>query len=421
MASPARPPFAFSPRTLKLNWRSATALSPSRVLSALSTNAASVAEYVTPSKLAFSAPLSCAVCSDAYSGVGGGVVCDGSEAAHALCAECLGGYVSAECAAGGAYDRPGKAPSAEGELPCPLFVMGACDCGALPIGPLLHGLSSPDAPSQGALGALLTAQTRVALRCADEERRAAELADKLARTTSAGALEALKASVVAELTRGQSVPCPGCGDPKLKNDACMHMTCTCGVSWCYCCGEDIESCPRGRGCDLASCFMEQNPGWESFARADRGESAAHGALVEFHIRRMAFFANNVKKTTAAPAWAALQAAEPQLLENVVEGRAIDWAELDGAGLPLFGQRAADAIALASLDPDQEIERLQGQVVAMRVALVRNGAGQIAEALAAPNAGRIVGTLRGKNRACLVCVEGVNQCPWANQGRPGHVQ
>jgi len=40
--------------------------------------------------------------------------------------------------------------------------------------------------------------------------------------------------------RKLSKPCPGCHAPIEKNDGCNHMTCKCGVHWCWLCAQKIE-------------------------------------------------------------------------------------------------------------------------------------------------------------------------------------
>ena len=98
------------------------------------------------------------------------------------------------------------------------------------------------------------------------------------------------------LQRGQTVPCPFCGDGGSKDDACMHMS-HCGRSWCFCCGRpsghEAGQCARGGGgCDASSYNLESNPGWNNFARG--GESRGEGALQEFLRRRVAFFLRELK-------------------------------------------------------------------------------------------------------------------------------
>ena len=44
--------------------------------------------------------------------------------------------------------------------------------------------------------------------------------------------------VTEALLIGQAIKCPGCKNPKRKDDACMHMDCDCGVHFCYACGAD---------------------------------------------------------------------------------------------------------------------------------------------------------------------------------------
>ena len=60
------------------------------------------------------------------------------------------------------------------------------------------------------------------------------------------------------------------------------------------------------GCDRASIYLQQQPGWAGFADAGRSESAAHGALIEFHRRRMAYFVGVVKRAVAPDVWRRLQ-------------------------------------------------------------------------------------------------------------------
>ena len=74
----------------------------------------------------------------------------------------------------------------------------------------------------------------------------------------------LKKKVLKALAEGATVACPRCGTHTEKNDACMHMTCACGASFCYCCGRPssrggvpIDPPPRdGRGGSLCP----RNPG-----------------------------------------------------------------------------------------------------------------------------------------------------------------
>ena len=140
---------------------------------------------------------------------------------------------------------------------------------------------------------------------------------------------------------GQSVRCPACGEATRKDDACMHMRCRCGTAFCYVCGTPnpgagLWDC----GCDDRGSGIEQQPGWGGFARGERGETPARGALAEFHRRRAARLLRVVAEAVGAEAWAALRARHPGLLGDVVEGRGVAWEEVAGAEHPQFGSGRA---------------------------------------------------------------------------------
>jgi hypothetical protein len=102
------------------------------------------------------------------------------------------------------------------------------------------------------------------------------------------------------------------------------------------------------GCDSTSAYLERNPGWQNFAVDD--ETAAHGALAEFHRRRMARFVRLVKESTDSQTWNMLQQEHPNVLRDVIRGRSITWEELDTAEHPEFGRGQARK-ALRSLEDE----------------------------------------------------------------------
>ena len=81
-----------------------------------------------------------------------------------------------------------------------------------------------------------------------------------------------------------------------------------------------------------------------------GESAAHGALIEFHRQKMAFSVRQAKEEMVGDAgagreaWDLLQAKHPDLLQDILERRSISWGEIDGAEMPLFGKKKDDKAA-----------------------------------------------------------------------------
>lgn len=146
---------------------------------------------------------------------------------------------------------------------------------------------------------------------------------------------------------GLTVRCPKCevGGGR-KDDECMHMTCSsCQTQWCYVCGQATDKCQRNRGCDANSVYLHRQPGWGNFGRG--AETPAHGALIEFHRRKMAFLVRQAQaklepEASATDLWTRLRCAHPCLLDDVLEGRSITWEEVATAELPLFGARRQQA-------------------------------------------------------------------------------
>jgi hypothetical protein len=55
---------------------------------------------------------------------------------------------------------------------------------------------------------------------------------------------------------------------------------------------------------------------------------------------MAWLVRVARESLSAEAWRALQAARPELLSNVLEGRSIAWEEVERAEYPQFGGGSA---------------------------------------------------------------------------------
>ena len=88
--------------------------------------------------------------------------------------------------------------------------------------------------------------------CIDAEMERARLAEEIARLelaearrmnweATAGVEQRLReaAKVRAALSR-PAKDCPGCGVPTEKTSGCDHLTCYCGVHWCWCCGKAFD-------------------------------------------------------------------------------------------------------------------------------------------------------------------------------------
>ena len=290
----------------------------------------------------------CVICMQVFVNLETGIFCqrtlDGSRTAdrdqHFMCKDCLSGHVHNACENGGSFEEHEGSPA--GSIPCCLFPQD-CDDGALSEGRVLAAVSDEARDRfKKALGRLAVEQHKRE----ESERRRVE--EEHARQTDAE--EKARLCVGEALTVGQSVRCPGCGNPKRKDDACMHMTCDCGVHFCYVCGADRYPGVRGTGagyrpenkvncgCDTPSSYLQLHPGWSDWACPGRGESPGQGALYEFHRRRMAYFVAVVMRLIKPDVWGRLRTRFPELLQDVLPGRSIRWDEVDAAEHPRFGYK-----------------------------------------------------------------------------------
>jgi len=279
-----------------------------------------------------------------------GLQCAGSSACnppppHFMCMGCAAEYVKTCCGDGTAQmlkTNGQGGESREGCVPCPLFGSG-CSDGELDQPALLMAVAQEEA----ARGAMLAMLGRVEVeKYREAEQRRLEAASAQRENDQ---VEFARLAVMEALHEGLTVPCPGCGLQCQKDDACMHMECTCGVHFCYVCGVDRYPGFRRRvradqkvpcGCDAPSFFIESHPGWGNHHRDERGENAAQGALIEFHRQRCARFVRVVKQKIDSRAWAGLMELFPRVLDDVWEGRGISWDEIDDAEHPQLGRGRA---------------------------------------------------------------------------------
>jgi hypothetical protein len=298
--------------------------------------------------------------------------CNNEDESHSMCSDCFLQYAKVELAGGGFEGNrffggdPSSATSdtstmalvsAPGNLPCPKFVSGECKCASLPLTTLFGLFHTSDELSR-----LYTlASRRVTYHEIEQDRQlgAMETAAGTIITTNDGQegttgetnliIEDIRTRVVAALNKGAVVTCPQCRQPGIKNESCIHIRChMCSNSWCYCCGRTRDSSAdnsiRCRGCDVIDSRLERQPDWAGFAT--RNETAALGALHEFHRRRTAYFVQHVKLSTVPYRWQAFRAAHPRILKNVpTVGRNISWSELEERiEPPVFGNtREADLL------------------------------------------------------------------------------
>ena len=206
------------------------------------------------------------------------------------------------------------------------------------------------AGSEEALKSYMAARDRLAIQQYMKEEAERKKREEEAEARARDPVNRAYRCVIEALKIGQSVKCPGCGNATRKDDACMHMDCDCGVHFCYVCGADRYPGVVGKGpdyharnkvncgCDANSSYLENQLGWSTFGVADRNETPADGALIEFHRRRMSFFVGVVKRVTGDAVWSQLRAAHAEVLHDLIEGRSISWEEVDAAEHPRFGTR-----------------------------------------------------------------------------------
>ncbi len=175
--------------------------------------------------------------------------------------------------------------------------------------------------------------------------------------------------------RGQFVPCPGCREPKRKDDACVHMTCDdCGCHFCYVCGQDRYPGVRGKGsdyteanrkdcgCDSDSSYLDKTKRGLNAKRLPN-ETRGDAALVEFHRRRMASFVRVAQRKIPAEVWRRLRDRHYDLLTNVIAGRSIDWDEISKARHVQTGNGHARARLRAEAQEFEQSEQDAIQVLA----------------------------------------------------------
>ena len=294
----------------------------------------------------------CCICYDGPAEARHG--CSGSQGTHYLCNECELAYLRTELAPGHAFDgirhmgvRSTAIVSQPGELPCPLFVNGDCDCASLPFAGLCHALRTNEEIAQlyqTAFRRVVEAQvTRDVRRLTTSATTNDQDNDDNPTVMAASSVQAVHRTVMSRLDQASMMRCPDCQYPGLKDHACMHIACqgpACTTRWCYVCGRHRlrgnveEDC---QGCDAIALYLEDQPGgWNEFALPT--EQAGVGARNEFHRRRMTYYIQRVKQETPPGLWASFRAAYPDIFLNVpTVGRSIAWQELDEPSPPpVFG-------------------------------------------------------------------------------------
>ena len=266
------------------------------------------------------------------------IECSGHDT-HGFCRECFQGYAKANFELNAEYERErnrGGLVSSAGNLPCPHFIQGTCNCTDIPSS-MLRRFVDDDT-----FDMWRQADVRISMAVIERDQQEAEARREEAEEQRTP-LENLRDAVQEALTKGGTVCCPQCKTKGEKDDQCMHIKCeSCSTEWCYCCGRPRGNhrtplfCSRESGCDSIGPYLESQPGWDNFAMRD--ESPGQGALSEFHRLRIAYFLKQLKQSTDEALWAELRAAHPDILSDVpTEGRRVDWDDIDAAEIPTFGE------------------------------------------------------------------------------------
>lgn len=296
--------------------------------------------------------------------------CSGTSITHYFCRDCGLDYLVGSMGIGEVfettqvpqrfYNRNGHDPNAEdtqqeqnnrvirtgvsnpGELPCPGFVAGDCDCSSLSFQTIL-GMIGND---ENAFRAYNRSIQNVGLANNNSDNGNNNENDS---TRTSGirrySVPQIYNRVAEALSEGFKMRCPNCNQEGMKNNECMHMKCPrCNESWCYCCGryraQSGEPHERCRGCDSTNIYLQNQDGWQSFAIGT--ESSKEGALYEFHRQRQAYIVRHTKDETHPDDWDSFVRAYPNfLMDTPTDGRHITWSELDNAEPPVFGNSTVD--------------------------------------------------------------------------------
>jgi hypothetical protein len=268
--------------------------------------------------------------------------CSGTSTIHHFCNDCYMGYLKAEIQPGGAFaairHRTGESESdgevltsQPGELPCPFFVTGQCNCTSMP-------LDDVGQLFETAIRRLTDVDVDVNRRPLEDRTQGGHESDNSAQQVFCAVAQAIQ--------EGSWMRCPLCNLPGIKDEGCMHIySCAgpgCSANWCYCCGRhrrrnQTEDC---RGCDTNAIFIEYQPGWEEYAELGR-PVAGIAALNEFHRRRIRYYMQRIKEETSPELWQQFRQSYPDILTGVpTEGMAIEWDELnhvESSRPPVFGK------------------------------------------------------------------------------------
>ena len=307
----------------------------------------------------------CCICMDKFAR-SKGILCSKVDPCF-TCRDCLDAYVTEACLEGGRFMleiSKKTQKSACGELPCPNFGIPLSDCNgaALPEREVYHLLSQNEAQNsfeenniptnlsqisglESYLRAMKLLAVKEYMQGEDDYRNRGQNKD----TTFPEDVQAMESSLVVRsnaeaqlacklieeaLLLGLTQTCPGCGLKSRKDDACIHMTCSCGQHFCYVCGGGASGCQ----CDSRSIYLQSMPmdwGLEEFEQVcinrlveqsgtnevqESDPTRAYMALVWFHLRRCAFMIYVLKTSVIPPVtWNAAMQHSPGILSDLYDG------------------------------------------------------------------------------------------------------
>jgi len=106
--------------------------------------------------------------------------------------------------------------------------------------------------------------------------------------TACAELATIHQKTLEAIGKAQGRQCPSCGVLGRKDDRCTHMSCVCGIKWCYICCTDIthltELADHNRSSKKCAMYMEE------YSEVDEDWPAQSNEALEHFHRRLAYAA-----------------------------------------------------------------------------------------------------------------------------------
>jgi hypothetical protein len=249
---------------------------------------------------------------------------------HHTCFTCIASWVSSACQPEEMYfqeitTRHGVCHA--GEIPCPRFLGGECRVACLPMEDIMRALLANPQNTEAFQDYMRATRALAEMQAYKDFQQ--HQAREAAAAAASNPVQRAHDAVMNAISEAMIRRCPSCRvSGGIKDDMCTHIACSCGQGWCYTCEAPDGDC-RER---WDSPFLDQNVGWNNFARGN--ESPAEGAVYEFLRRIAACRIREIKVTLNPTVWEQLKERHPDLLKNIIHGdRQISWEEIDTATWP----------------------------------------------------------------------------------------